>query len=43
MEKYIKIPSKMQKHLVQQIVQQKVRRNYVALSIKRFVFTKLVE
>ena len=24
MEKYIKIPSKMQKHLVQQIVQQKV-------------------
>ena len=37
----------MYKHLVQQIVQQKVQQklhnNYVALLIKRFVFTKLVE
>ena len=33
----------MHKHLVQQIVQQKVYDNYVALLIKPFVFTKLVE
>ena len=51
MEKYNKISSKMHKHLMQQIVQQrvqqklqqKVRSNYVALLIKRFVFTKSVE
>ena len=37
----------MYKHLVQQIVQRKVQQNvhhnFVALLIKRFVFTKLVE
>ena len=46
-EKYNKISSKMYKHLVQQKgqqkMQQKVWNNYVALLIKRFVFTKLVE
>ena len=46
MEKYNKISSKMYKHLVQQIMQQKVQRkvhnNYVVLLIKQFVFTKLV-
>ena len=51
MEKYKIISSKMYKHLVQQKVQQKaqqnvqqkVHNNYVALLIKQFVFTKLVE
>ena len=47
MHKYNKISSKMYKHLVQQKVeqqvQQKVHNNYVALFMKRFVFTKLVE
>ena len=47
MEKYNKISSKMYKNLVRQIVQQKVQQkmciNYVALLIKRFVFTKLAE
>ena len=47
MEKYNKISSKMYKHLVQQKgqqkMQQKVRNNYVALLIKRFGFTNLVE
>ena len=38
MEKYNKISSKMHKYLGQQKVQQKV-----ALLIKRFVFTQLVE
>ena len=42
-EKYNKILSKMYKHLVQQTVQQKVHNNYVALLIKQFVFTKLVD
>ena len=49
--KYKKIPSKMYKQLVQQIVQQKVQQKgqqkvhniYVALLIKQFVFTKLME
>ena len=43
MEKYNKISTKMYKHLVQQKGQQKMRNNYVALLIKRFVFSKLVE
>ena len=43
MEKYNKISSEMYQHLVQQTVQQKVDNNYVALLIKQFVFTKLVE
>ena len=51
MEKYNKILSKRYKHLGQQTVQQKVQQkmqqkvhnNYVALLIKQFVFTKLVE
>ena len=51
MEKYNKILGKMYKHLVQQIVQQKVQQkvkqkmnnNYIALLIKRFALTKLVE
>ena len=47
MEKYNKISSEMYQHLrqqtVQQKVQQKVHKNYVALLIKQFVFTKLVE
>ena len=47
MEKYNKILGKMYKHLVQQIVQQKVKQkvnnNYIALLIKRFALTKLVE
>ena len=51
MEKYNKMSSKRYKHLVQQTVQekvqqkmqQKVHNNYVALLIKQFVFTKLVE
>ena len=33
----------MYKYLKQQIVQQKVHNNYVALLIKQFVFTKLEE
>ena len=41
--KYNKISSKMYKQLLQQIVQQKVHNNYVALLIKQFVFNKLVE
>ena len=43
MEKYNKISCKMYKQLVQQTAQQKVHNNYVALLIKQFVFTKLVE
>ena len=47
MKKYNKISSKIYKNLVRQIVQQKVQQkmyiNYVALLIKRFVFTKLAE
>ena len=47
MEKYNKVSSKMYKHLLQQKmqhkVQQKMHNNYVALLIKEFVFTKLVE
>ena len=51
MEKYNKMSSKMYKHLVQQIVQQKdkqklqqkVHNNYVALLIKQFVSTRLLE
>ena len=51
MEKYNKMSSKMYKHLVQQIVQQKeqqklqqkVHNNYVALLIKQFVCTRLLE
>ena len=43
MEKYNKILSKMYKRLVQQTVQKKVHNNYVALLIKQFVFTKLVD
>ena len=43
MKKYNKISNKMYKHLVQQKVQQKVHNNYVALFIKQFKFTKLVE
>ena len=39
MEKYNKISNKMYKHLVQQ----KVPNKYVALFIKQFKFTKLVE
>ena len=38
-----KIWSKMYKHLLQQIEQQKVHNNCVALLIMQFVFTKLVE
>ena len=47
MVKFNKISSKIYKHLVQQEaqqkVQQKVNKKYVALLIKQFVFTKLVE
>ena len=47
MEKYNKVSSKMYKHLLQQKmqhkVQQKMHNNYVALLIKEFVFTNLVE
>ena len=43
MKKYNKVSSKMNKPLVEQIVQQKVRNNYVAPLIKQFVFTKLAE
>ena len=45
MEKYNKISSKMYNYLMQQKMQQKVDKkcNYVALLIRRFVFSKLVE
>ena len=47
MEKYNKISGKMYKHSVQQKVQQKVKQkvhnDYVALSIKQFMFARLVE
>ena len=47
MEKYNKVSSKMYKYLLQQKmqhkVQQKMHNNYVALLIKEFVFTNLVE
>ena len=43
MEKYNKLSSKMYNHLLQQIVQQKLHNNHVALLIKEFVFTRLVE
>ena len=47
MEKYNKVSSKIYKHLLQQKmqhkVQQKMHNNYVALLIKEFVFTNLVE
>ena len=43
MEKYNKISGKMYKHSVQQKVKQKVHNDYVALSIKQFMFAKLVE
>ena len=50
-EKYNKISSKIYKHIVQQKVKQKVQQkmqqkvdnNHVALLIKRFALTKLVE
>ena len=50
-EEYNKISNKVYEHLVQQKVQQKVHQkvqqkvqnSYVALLIKRFVFTNLVE
>ena len=50
MEKYNKTLSRIYKHLLQQTVQQKVQQkiqqkvhSYVALLMKQFMFTKLVE